>query len=124
MPAVRRNPELSFSAVRADRSSRPGIFSAVGGEGRIELQGTLSAGSPGWRLSATASRHRNMVDLYVTARQDEPPQASGLEDFDYEAVIEMPPGLYHLRLKHIYIFPGARAVPSGLRVFQRSVRVR
>src|SRR6476469_8969071 len=121
---TRPPPPVHFTAVRANRHEQPAAFSVVGGDGRIEFHGALSAGSLGWTLSAVASRRRNVIDLFVTARQVEPPDVPGLEDYDYEAVIEVPPGLYQLRLKHIYILPGTRGVFSGLRVLQHSVRVR
>lgn len=121
---TRPSPPVHFTSVRANRQEQPAGFSVVGGDGRIEFHGALSVGSLGWTLSAVASWRRNVIDLFVTARQVEAQDMPGLEDYDYKAVIEVPPGLYQLRLKHIYILPNTHGVLSGLRIFQHSVRVR
>lgn len=120
---MRRPPPLTFSSARV-RTPEATRFEVQGGTGRIELRGGLSAGSAGWELSAAARWHRRVINVYVTARQAEPNPARDVEDHGYVATLEVPPGWYHLRLNHVYIFADSVTPTPGLAIYERSVWVR
>jgi hypothetical protein len=120
---MRRPPPLSFtSAVLSEVSER--CFEVRGGEGRIELRGSLSAGSAGWELSASARWYRKVINVYVTARQVDERSGEAIEDHGYAATLEVPPGRYHLRLNHIYLFATGHPPTSGLPMYERGVWVK
>jgi hypothetical protein len=71
---------------------------------RLIVTGALSSGSLGWMLSARAGCHRRTISLEITAVRGPKRPVAGVEDLEYEAVLEgAGPGRYLLRVKHIWL---------------------
>ena len=67
------------------------------------LQGTLSSGSLGWILSARASCYRRTITVEVTAARRPGTLRSGVEDQEYEAILEgVGAGRFLLRVNHVW----------------------
>lgn len=100
-------------------------LTVAGGERRIVVQGSLSAGRAGWRLSATALRHRRRILLQVVALPADDHIDYGLEDFAYEAeLLDVPPGRYRVRINHIYHAVRLGLPPDALTRGEFSVEVK
>ena len=72
--------------------------------GRIVVRGNLSSGSFGWILSARAHCFRRTITLEVVAARGPLTPVAGVEDHEYEAVIQG--GLYGrfvLRVNHVWL---------------------
>lgn len=73
--------------------------------GRIRLHASLSLGSPGWQIRATAWRRRRHITLSVCAVQTGVPAAMAdeMEDVGYAAVLEgLKPGRYQVQVSHLF----------------------
>lgn len=105
--------------------SDDGSLTVVGGEGCIFVRGSLSAGRSGWRLNATALRHRRRILFQVVALPADDHIDYGLEDFAYEAaLLNVPPGRYRLRVNHIYYAARLGLQPDALTRGEFSVEVK
>lgn len=107
--------ETHLESHRRGRTDGDGALTVVGGEGCIYVRGSLSAGRSGWRLSATALRHRRRILLQVVALPAEDHIDYGLEDFAYAAsLLHVPVGRYRLRVNHIYYAARLGLPPDAL----------
>lgn len=85
----------------------PTQFAGATRDGTIQISGHLSTGRRGWRLRATATCHRLVVRVQVTAEEVPPGGTPDLEYYCYSAVLKVDrPGCYRVRVTHAYRLVG------------------
>jgi len=86
----------------------------------VSVQGFLSLGSRGWRLTAAISKRRSTVTVRVRAiARDAQPEAD-LEHHEYQVRIALPrAGRYSIRVLHEIVTPDLSPDPMPHAVFER-----
>lgn len=88
----------------------------------IQLRGGFSTGDSGWRLSATARRHRQRIILFVIAAQAAWPDEPTMEEYEYVATLStVPTGRFHLQVRHVFRPPSGSSSASALVAFESVV---